>query len=149
MAVIDITAIGDWLTSHSGLLWTVSMVSIGTFVVTLAVIPYFIVRIPEDYLIRRRKHQEKPFAQKPWMRAIYLVLKNLLGIILFVVGLFMFVIPGQGIITMLIGIMLMNFPGKRRIATAIVRQPAIFKSINWTRAKALTPPLLLPPEQSR
>jgi len=144
--VIDITAISDWLASHSGLMWTVSVVSVAVFVVTLAIIPYCISHIPEDYLVRKRMDQEKPFAQKPWMRSIYLVLKNLLGVILVVVGLVMFFIPGQGIITMLIGIMLMNFPGKRRLATAIVRQPAIFKSINWTRAKALAPPLLLPPE---
>lgn len=144
--MIDIASIIDLLKSHSSLLWTLSVVSVVAFVVTLAIIPYFIARIPEDYLIRKKAKAEKPFAQKPWMRLIYLILKNMLGIILVIVGLVMFVIPGQGIITMLIGIMLMNFPGKRTLATAIVRQPTIFKSINWTRAKALTPPLMLPPK---
>jgi len=144
--VIHTAVIMDWLKAHSSLLWTLSAISLVTFLATLAIIPYFIVRIPEDYLIRKRRKDEKPFAQKPRKRLAYLILKNLLGVILVIVGLLMFVIPGQGVITMVIGIMLMNFPGKRTLATTIVRQPTIFKSINWTRAKALSPPLMLPPK---
>lgn len=143
---MDTLLILEWFKAHSTLLWVFSAISIIVFFATLAIIPYFIVRIPEDYLIRRRRRAEKPFAQKPKMRLFYLILKNLLGIIFVLAGLIMFVIPGQGVITMLIGIMLMNFPGKRTLATTIVRQPTIFKSINWTRAKALCPPLILPPE---
>lgn len=143
---MDTLLILEWIKAHSTLLWAFSAISIITFLATLAIIPYFIVRIPEDYLIRKRRKDEKPFARKPRIRLIYLILKNLLGIILVIVGLLIFVIPGQGVITMVIGIMLMNFPGKRTFTTTIVRQPTIFKSINWTRAKALCPPLLLPPE---
>jgi len=143
---MDTLLILEWFKSHSTLLWVLSAISIIIFFATLAIIPYFVVRIPEDYLIRKRKKEECRFAKNPNIRLFYLILKNLLGIILFIVGLFMFAIPGQGVITMLIGIMLMNFPGKRTLATTIVRQPTIFRSINWTRAKALCPPLMLPPE---
>lgn len=144
--MLDTSVILGWFKTHSILLWTLSAISVIAFIGTLVIIPYFIIRIPEDYLIRKNRRNEKPFAQEPRMRVMYLIFKNLLGIILVVVGLIMFVIPGQGVITMLIGIMLMNFPGKHTMAIAIVRQPAIFKSINWTRAKAFYPPLILPSE---
>jgi len=111
---------------------------------TLAIIPYFIIRIPEDYLVRKSRHNERPFTQEPKMRVMYLIFKNLLGMILVMAGLLMLFIPGQGLITILIGIMLMNVPGKRKLAIAIVRQPKIFKSINWIRAKAFKPLLILP-----
>jgi len=135
----------DWLKAHSGLMWILSVISLVVFLGTLAIIPYFIVRIPEDYLIRE-KIEESGATKKRAIRFLCLILKNLLGVLLVITGFFMFFIPGQGVITMLIGIMLMNFPGKRSLATAIVRQPAIFKSLNWTRSKALRPPLILPPE---
>jgi len=144
--LIDITVIMDWFKAHSSLMWIFSAISLAVFIGTLAIIPYFIVRIPEDYLIRERSKDITGATEKRTMRFLWIILKNLLGILLVITGFVMFFMPGQGVITMLIGIMLMNFPGKRSLATAIVRQPTIFKSLNWTRSKALRPPLILPPE---
>lgn len=144
--MIDTTFIMDWLKAHSGLMWILSVISLVVFLGTLAIIPYFIVRIPEDYLVRERSEDITGAAKKRTMRFLCMILKNLLGILLVITGFFMFFIPGQGVITMVIGIMLMNFPGKRSMSTAIIRQPTILKSLNWTRAKALRPPLILPPE---
>ncbi|MBN2569117.1 MAG: hypothetical protein JXB42_06770 [Deltaproteobacteria bacterium] len=144
--MIDTTFIMDWLKAHSGLMWILSVISLVVFLGTLAIIPYFIVRIPEDYLVRERSEDITGATKKRTMRFLCMILKNLLGILLVITGFFMFFIPGQGVITMVIGIMLMNFPGKRSMSTAIIRQPTILKSLNWTRAKALRPPLILPPE---
>lgn len=144
--MIDISAIPDWLKVHGTLLWILSAVSLAIFVGTLALIPYLIVRIPEDYFIREHRICEESLVKKSVVHILYLIVKNLTGIVLVIVGFVMFFIPGQGVLTMLIGIMLMNFPGKRTLAVAIVRQPTVCKSINWTRAKALRPPLILPPK---
>lgn len=144
--MIDILAIQDWFKVHGTLLWILSAVSFAAFLGTLALIPYFIVRIPEDYFIREHGDREKSLVKRSVAHIIYLIVKNMVGIVLVIVGFVMFFIPGQGVITMLIGIMLMNFPGKRTLAVAIVSQPTIFRSINWTRAKALCPPLILPPK---
>ena len=59
-------------------------------------------------------------------------------------GLAMLVLPGQGVITILVGITLLNFPGKRRLELRIVRQRPVLLAINWIRARANRPPLVLP-----
>jgi hypothetical protein len=52
-------------------------------------------------------------------------------------------VPGQGILTILIGVMLLDFPGKRRLERWLVRRPAVFKGINRIRARFDKPPLVL------
>ncbi len=48
--------------------------------------------------------------QHPVFRVIILVFKNFLGGVLVIGGLIMFLTPGQGILTLVIGILLLNFP---------------------------------------
>jgi hypothetical protein len=67
-----------------------------------------------------------------------------LGILLVLAGIMMLVLPGQGILAMLIGIGLMDFPGKFRLERWFARQPAVFKSLNWIRTRAGHAPLLDP-----
>ena len=70
------------------------------------------------------------------------------GMGLIVAGVAMLFIPGQGVLTILIGIMLMNFPGKHALERWLIRRRPIFRSVNWMRAKSGRPPLLLPPERT-
>jgi hypothetical protein len=60
------------------------------------------------------------------------------------VGVAMLLLPGQGILTILIGLMLIDFPGKRRLERRLVQQPSVWRAINWMRAKAHQPPLEMP-----
>ena len=60
------------------------------------------------------------------------------------VGVAMLLLPGQGILTILIGLMLLDFPGKRGLERRLVQQPAVWRAINWMRAKAHQPALELP-----
>ena len=62
--------------------------------------------------------------------------KNVLGAIFVVAGLIMLVLPGQGIFTILIGIMLLDFPGKYRLERWIVARRPVLQSINWLRQRA-------------
>jgi hypothetical protein len=52
-------------------------------------------------------------------------------------------IPGQGLLTMLIGLSLLSFPGKRRLERRFVRMPALLRAINRLRARFARPPLKL------
>ncbi len=47
----------------------------------------------------------------------------------------MLVTPGQGIVTLLIGLLLMNFPGKYRVERWLVLQPGVLRGLNWLRQK--------------
>jgi hypothetical protein len=80
------------------------------------------------------------------LRVCGLIVKNLLGIVFIVAGLIMLLLPGQGVLTILIGLTLMNFPGKHALERWIVRQPAVLRAINWIRAKAHQPALEFPAE---
>jgi hypothetical protein len=44
----------------------------------------------------------------------------------------------------LIGLMLLEFPGKRRMELWLIRRKAISSAIHWIRAKAGRPPLEIP-----
>jgi hypothetical protein len=71
------------------------------------------------------------------------VAKNLLGYILIVAGILMLVLPGQGTWTIVVGIMLLNFPGKYKLERWIVSRGPVLRSINWVRRRAGRDPLVL------
>ena len=72
--------------------------------------------------------------------------KNLVGVVLIVVGFVMALpgVPGQGVLTMLIGLTLVDFPGKRRLEQRLVRRPSVRRAIDRVRARFGHPPLELP-----
>lgn len=55
----------------------------------------------------------------------------------------MLVLPGQGILTILIGLGIMNFPGKFAVERWFVERKGVMFSINWIRQKTKHPPLQL------
>ena len=60
-----------------------------------------------------------------------LAVKNLLGLVLLAAGLAMMVLPGQGIITILIALTLLNFPGRRRLELYLIRQRHVRGAVDW------------------
>ena len=131
----------DWITEHKGLIFAVSAV---LFVASLLALPFLIARMPEDYFLRRRR-DALPFSrQHPAVRILLLILKNLLGAGFLLAGVVMIFTPGQGVLSILLGISLLDIPGKRRLELAIVRRPHVLHAINWIRRKARRPPLRLP-----
>jgi hypothetical protein len=72
---------------------------------------------------------------------LIVVFKNIIGYSLILGGIMMLVLPGQGVFTIIIGLMLSNYPGKYVIEKKFIAIPAILKSINWLRAKSNAPPL--------
>ena len=62
-------------------------------------------------------------------------MKNLLGVVLVALGIVMSLpgVPGQGILTILLGIMLLDFPGKRNLEHKMVSRPQVLNAINKLR----------------
>jgi hypothetical protein len=58
----------------------------------------------------------------------------------------MLFLPGQGVLTMLIGISMLDFPGKRKVEAKLIGQPTVLSVINGMRKKFNKPPLLLAPD---
>jgi hypothetical protein len=132
----------DWLKDYEILIVSISGASVVLFLATLIAIPLLIIRMPEDYFVRE-KVPPWPGLRPEW-RIVLFAAKNLLGGILLLGGLAMLVLPGQGALTILVAIMLLNFPRKRRLERWLIRRRPIHRMINWIRAKRQRPPLQLP-----
>lgn len=113
------------------------------FIGTLLFIPWAVVRIPPDYFRSRRRRREPWDDQPPLLRLCLVVLKNLLGVVLLLMGIAMLVLPGQGVMTMLVGLLLVDFPGKFRVERWLVTRGPILRSINWLRRRRGKSPLEL------
>jgi len=117
------------------------MFSVIAFVGTLIAIPAILIRLPPDYF---KNHHHKPwFANHhPVIRTLGLLIKNLAGIIFLLAGIAMLFLPGQGLLTMLLGILFIDFPGKHRLEQKLIQHPQILKAINAFREKAGKPPFM-------
>lgn len=115
-----------------------------TFALSVGIISIILVRLPPDYF-QESKTRDFFADRRPALRWAGLIGKNILGIVLILLGIVMSLpgIPGQGVLTILLGIMLVDFPGKRRVEQKILRQPKVLEKINRLRHRFSKPPLLL------
>ncbi len=119
-------------------------VSVVTFVGTLIVVPWLLVRLPSDYFVRESREPTMFARAHPVVRQLLIVLKNLLGGIFILGGMAMLVLPGQGILTILLGVSLIDFPGKYTLERKLVQRKAVHRSINWIRRKRGKGPIEVP-----
>ena len=98
-------------------------------------------QIPDDYFLSTKRQRTKWGQEKPILRLLLLLVKNIVGIFLIFAGLLMIVLPGQGFLTIVTGLLLINYPGKFKLEQKIVAMPSIFKALNWIRKKANKNPL--------
>ena len=135
-----------WINAHETLVTCMVGFSVISFVGTLVIIPILIVRIPADYFVRRKPPPDDWREHHPVIRAAVLVIKNVVGVLLVILGLILSIplVPGQGFLTILIGLTLVNFPGKRRLELAIVSLQPVHRTLNWIRVKNKRPQLRLP-----
>jgi hypothetical protein len=114
-----------------------------SFVATLIIVPIVVIKLPANYFQRNGEHPQLFSQYPPPVRLTLLILKNILGGGLVIVGVAMLVLPGQGVIVILIGILLLDFPGKERLECWLISRGPILKFANWMRRKAHKPPLTL------
>lgn len=121
---------------------------LGLFLVTLlvsfAAIAIVMVKIPPTYF--SLDHHREFMAGHHWfVRYGALILKNALGLFLIVIGVLLSFpgVPGQGILTILLGLIMLDIPGKRPLETKIVRQPKVLAAVNKLRARYNKPPLVM------
>ena len=128
--------LSEW---QSVLLWA-SGLSLLAALATLAGVPWVVVRLPRDYFTRPRREVWRLPSSRPVVGLALAIFKNLLGLVLVILGLIMLVTPGQGLATLLIGFLLMNFPGKFRVEQWLVSRSGVMKGLNWLRLRQDKPP---------
>jgi hypothetical protein len=123
------------------------VLSVISFIGSLIAIPFLLVRLPHDYFDERHPRTWMQ-DHHPVLRIVGLALKNIAGLAFLLAGFLMLFLPGQGLLTMLIGITLMDFPGKRTLERKLVGQPTVLRTINKLREKFNRPPLTVQPAAS-
>ena len=120
----------------------------GLFFVSLAVslmsIAVVLVKLPANYFSSHYKQDFLP--NSPWLvRWGAVILKNIVGVLLVILGVALSLpgIPGQGLLTILLGLVMIDIPGKRPIEARIIKRPAILSAANGLRAKYHKEPLIL------
>ncbi len=139
----EVTRIIESIHTHESAIWWIAGASIVTFIATLIVVPWLIVRIPPDYFAHGRRQRKQWANRHSIVRGVLLTGKNLLGYILIAAGIAMLVLPGQGMLTILLGIILVDLPGKYRLERWFVARRPVLRSINWLRRRAGRAPLVL------
>jgi hypothetical protein len=127
------------------LLWGTGL-SVVAVIATLIGVPWVVTRLPGDYFVRERREAWHESSGEPLFALVLGVLKNLLGFMLVVLGVIMLVTPGQGLLTLLAGLLLMNFPGKYRLERWLVRRPGVMRALNWLRGRRHQQPFDPPSE---
>jgi hypothetical protein len=125
------------------MLWTI-LLFVLTFTLSLALFGAIVVLLPPRYFAdagAMRFWADKP----PWMRWVGLIGKNLLGLLVIALGVLLSLpgIPGQGILTILIGVLLLDIPGKRRLIRWLLRRPRLLRPLNRFRGWFGRQPLLI------
>jgi hypothetical protein len=126
----------EWAKTHDVLLWWLFAASVVMFLATPVLVGWLVVRLPTDYFIATRRQPTASWPRHPLLRPVTLVAKNLMGLVLLVAGLVMLVVPGQGLLTMAVGLMLIDFPGKFRFERWLATRRPVWRSINWLRRRA-------------
>lgn len=130
-----------FINNHETLFFWLTLTGVVGFIGSLVVIPWVLVKIPPDYFLAE-KRRKCPWGHCPQvMRWIVIVIKNIVGFMLILSGIIMLFTPGQGVLTIIGGIILMDFPHKYKLMRRIIKNTKILKLINALRAKANREPL--------
>lgn len=118
------------------------LLSVAVSLVYFAVTVVTIIRMSPDYFTKHRASE--PIRKQHFV--IWLLgktVKNAIGIGLVLIGIILIFLPGQGVLTILLGLLFLDFPGKRKLERRLVKTPSILHTLNWIRGKAGKPPLLI------
>lgn len=117
------------------------------FLLSILALPWMVCRIPEDFFLVSYHPPEK--RRSMGVRWVIWGMKNLLGALVFLVGTALLFLPGQGLLTMLFGVILMDFPGKKKLVLKLVSMEKTQIALNWFRQKRQVKPLRFPTRGGR
>lgn len=129
---------------HPELVSAAVVLSIVTFVGSLVLLPIVVRRLPADHFVGERTPPPTWSRRHPLAWRVAHLGKNLLGGVLLAAGIAMLVLPGQGLLTMFAGLVLLDLPGKRALEQRIVAIDRIRHALDWIRARGGRAPLVDP-----
>ncbi len=121
-----------------------AVVFVVSLLASIAAVALVVCSYPVDYL--RSDPGVVDLDRPRWQRLLRAIGKNALGVVLVLIGIVLSLpgVPGQGLLTILIGVTLLDLPGKQRFERRLMTKPAVLAGINAVRARFGREPLLPP-----
>ena len=119
--------------------------SIVMFVGSLVALPIVVARLPNDAFDPARERRRRD--RHPVLTILRVVARNVVGAVFVVAGLAMLVLPGQGLLTLVLGVALVDLPGKHALERRMTRTRTFRRSVNWMRRRMGREPFEFPQEQ--
>ena len=139
--MLDVTF--EFIEAHAGLLAAMAAVSVVSAVLTVTIGVRLVARLPSDYFINPALRKNQLAGYPRIVRIGWPFLKNIVGLVFVIAGIAMLVLPGQGILTLVAGVLIMNFPGKYALERWLLGRHQIREAVNWLRHRSGEPPLQL------
>lgn len=129
----------------SGNPWLWVLLTVAAVVLSNAAIFAVLVLIPKEFFLdrpERRPGEGRRHVVLHWVLAIG---RNVAGTLLILSGALLSLpgVPGPGLLLAVIGIMLLDFPGKHRLVRKLLGRPGTLRAVNRLRARFGRPPLIL------
>lgn len=133
----------DWLAVyHQENAEALRFILIGSAIFVLAALlltPLIASKIPSDYF---SAEQRKPYAPKNiFLYLLYKIIKNILGVLMLLLGIILLFTPGQGLLCILLASLLLDYPGKFRFQRFLIQKKPVLDGLNWLRKIAGVGPL--------
>ena len=124
------------------------MLGVALFVISLTLsflaIGLVMVKVPPNYF---STHYQRDFLpnSRSLVRWGAVIAKNIAGVFLILLGIVLSLpgVPGQGFLTILLGLIFLDIPGKRPFEAKIIQRPTVLAAINKLRLKYGKPPLIM------
>lgn len=121
-------------------IWLVVAISAAGLVISLVSTGTILLTLPADHF---QKSESSGLRRLPGeggggpFKILGRIGKNLLGLVLVLVGVILSLpgVPGPGLLTILSGLLLVDFPGKQGIERKIISRPGVLGPINRLRAR--------------
>ncbi|URQ72362.1 hypothetical protein M9C84_00635 [SAR86 cluster bacterium] len=112
------------------------------FLLSLLGLSWLISIIPHNYFVDKKRVSLIKI-KNPLMWLPIIIIKNSIGLVLILFGILMLILPGQGVLTIITGLIFLDYPGKFRFERSLVRNKLILNSMNWIRRKLDKPDLII------
>lgn len=118
-----------WFSGNPLAVGALGALSLALIATTVLATPWLVGRLPPDYFLA----DYRPSAGRgPWRIAL-LAARNLVGAAFIVLGVLMMLTPGPGLVALLLGLSLCEFPGRHALISRIATRPAVFAALNRLR----------------
>ena len=117
--------------------WLVG-ISVGTIVFLFVMVAIVLSFLPRDYFVNDTSPRVRALSSP--LHIISFLIRNVLGIVLVVVGLILVLpifplIPGSGFLVSAVGLIISDIPGRKSLLRMVVRPTRVRNCINWVRRK--------------